>query len=74
MPLMEGGYGTNADGSEIAEYCQFCFQNGAFTQPEMTLENMIDASVGYMTKHMHIPEPEARQATMRVLPTLTRWQ
>lgn len=73
MPLMDGGYGTEADGSPSKEYCKFCYQNGAFTQPDMTLEKMIEASVGYMTTTMKIPEAEARPATTKVLSTLKRW-
>ena len=32
MPIdKETPYGTNADGSENKDYCQYCFQKGAFT-------------------------------------------
>jgi hypothetical protein len=74
MPLMDGGYGTEADGSPSSMYCKFCYQSGAFTQPDMTLEKMIEASVGYMTNNMGIPEAEARPATTKVLATLKRWK
>jgi hypothetical protein len=35
-------FGTNADGSNNKDYCCFCFQNGDFTSPDLTMEQMID--------------------------------
>lgn len=32
--------GTNADGSKSLLYCSYCFENGEFTSPEMTVEEM----------------------------------
>ena len=42
MPLgadPKGG-GTNVDGSVSTEYCSFCYQNGKFHNPGMTLDEM----------------------------------
>ena len=36
MPLGEGFYGTNADGSRQTEYCKFCYARGAFADPALT--------------------------------------
>ncbi|HPD44584.1 MAG TPA: zinc ribbon domain-containing protein [Candidatus Woesebacteria bacterium] len=30
-------FGTNADGSKSEEYCQYCFQSGKFTEPNITM-------------------------------------
>ncbi|HCT40249.1 MAG TPA: hypothetical protein DF427_03550 [Moraxellaceae bacterium] len=42
MPLKadpeEGG--TNADGSVSTEYCSFCYENGNFHNPTMTIDEM----------------------------------
>ncbi len=42
MPLKAdpGHGGTNADGSHSNEYCSYCYANGAFIQPDMTVEQM----------------------------------
>ena len=37
-PIVKADYGTNADGSLNDEYCKDCFQNGEFTEPDITLE------------------------------------
>lgn len=34
------GGGTNADGSCSSEYCSFCYQNGEFVNPDMTIDGM----------------------------------
>jgi len=34
------GGGTNADGSKSLMYCSYCYQGGAFTQPEFTAAQM----------------------------------
>jgi hypothetical protein len=75
MPLgAPGYYGSEADGSENKEYCTFCYQNGAFMQPEQTLEGMVDASVRYMTATLKFEEAKARELSMQVLPGLKRWK
>ena len=42
MPLKrdDHGGGTNADGSKSAMYCSHCYQEGKFTMPEITVEQM----------------------------------
>ena len=34
------GGGTNADGTKSKMYCSLCYQNGKFTQPNMTAAEM----------------------------------
>jgi len=34
-------FGTNADGSLNSENCNYCFQNGAYTAPDITMEEML---------------------------------
>lgn len=42
MPFKEDpfGGGTHADGTRSMTYCSYCYQNGAFTQPEFTAQQM----------------------------------
>ena len=37
-------YGTEADGTKSREYCNYCYENGAFTA-NCTMEEMIDFCV-----------------------------
>jgi hypothetical protein len=42
MPMSrdEKGGGTEADGSKSAMYCSHCYENGRFTLPDITVEQM----------------------------------
>jgi len=74
MPLGEPGfYGTNLDGTQNEEYCKFCFQDGKFTYPDMTVDQAVEASVKYMVETLHFEEPKARQMSNDVIPRLRRW-
>lgn len=65
--------GTNADGSKNQEYCHFCFKNGKFTDPDLTIEKQIE-KMADMAAKMKIPEDKAREMAKNILPTLKRWQ
>ncbi len=73
MPLSkdEQGGGTNADGSKSTEYCSKCYQNGSYTDPTITLPQMIEKVDGKL-KEMHIPK-FLRKYFMKDMPQLKRW-
>lgn len=74
MPLRsENDLGTNADASKNNEYCRFCFKEGKFTDPGITMQQKIDKLVG-MAAQMNIPEKSAREMAGNLLPTLKRWK
>lgn len=72
MPLSEGMYGSEIDGSKNEDYCKFCYQNGEFTN-EMTMEEMIDFCVPKTVEAMEISEEKARKMSESIFPTLKRW-
>ncbi|MBI2411227.1 MAG: zinc ribbon domain-containing protein [Candidatus Kerfeldbacteria bacterium] len=74
MPLSkdEQGGGTNADGTKSSEYCSRCYQNGQFTEPTITFEEMKTKVEGKM-KEMHIPGFLARKFTKN-MHELKRWK
>jgi len=76
MPLSKdfGNLGTNADGSPTEEYCAFCFKNGAFTNPNQTLAEMIQSSIDNMTQDLQMPLEQATNLANSFIPTLRRWQ
>lgn len=66
-------FGTNADGRKNKDYCCFCFQNGDFTSPDLTMEQMIDRLVRLSDK-MGMSQTQARTLAKTVIPKLKRWQ
>lgn len=74
MPMKKdpGNGGTNADGAKSAEYCSYCYLNGAFTNPDMTAHQMQD----FCIKKLHekgTPKIVAWLLT-RNIPRLNRWK
>jgi len=48
-----------------------CYRDGQFTEPDITMEEMIDKVVPILGRT--IGEEEARKELTAVLPTLERW-
>lgn len=67
-------FGTEADGSASEDYCTHCYQNGAFTWPDATLERMVDFCAGIMAKSMDITVDEAKAKLSESMPKLKRWR
>ena len=74
MPLNKDhkGGGTNADGTRSAEYCSHCFQNGKFTEPQITVTEMI-AKVRAKLSSMDLP-PAMVDKLAGGIPSLKRWK
>ncbi|MCB0442516.1 MAG: zinc ribbon domain-containing protein [Flavobacterium sp.] len=75
MPLKKSpnGGGTNADGTMSKKYCAYCYQNGSFTQPEMTVAEMQDFVRGKM-KEMPFYIRIFTGAFVNGIPKLERWK
>lgn len=75
MPLQkEEDCGTNADGSKNGDYCRYCFHNGQFTQPDITLDEMINLVGENMVTMKIMPETQARALANTNIPQLKRWR
>ncbi len=73
MPMAkEEDFGTYNDGSSNEEFCRYCFQEGKFTEPDITLEGMVQKSVAIL-KQMQVPEAQIEQ-TKAFIPMLKRWR
>jgi hypothetical protein len=73
MPMQKPeDFGTNANGSQNQDYCRYCYQNGQFTTPDITMEQMIEKCAGIM-KQMNIPQAQIEQ-TKTFIPMLKRWK
>jgi hypothetical protein len=64
--------GTEKDGSKSHEYCLYCYQDGAFVNPDMTLPEMKTLVKGQMEK-MKIHTGIIDMA-VNSLPDLKRWR
>ena len=73
MPLNRpADFGTDATGHRVNDYCWYCYQNGAYTNPGITLEGMIDLGADILVQR-GMAEVEARAMLSDVLPGMKRW-
>lgn len=74
MPMKKdpAGGGTNADGAKNTMYCSYCYQNGAFKNPDWTAEQM-QAFCKEKLKEMGFPGFLAGWMT-KGIPNLKRWK
>ena len=74
MPLSKPeDFGTMAQGFRQNDYCVHCYKDGSFTQPNITLQQMIALCTGYIVQSGDMSETEARALMERTLPHLKRW-
>ncbi|MBD3389610.1 transcriptional regulator [Candidatus Micrarchaeota archaeon] len=74
MPMeQEGDFGTNADGSPNKEFCIHCYQNGVFTEPDISMREMIEKVMGFMVNE-GMPREEAEKEARETIPHLNRWR
>ncbi|HWQ51279.1 MAG TPA: zinc ribbon domain-containing protein [Terriglobales bacterium] len=67
-------YGTEKDGGKSADYCKYCYENGAFTS-QCTVDEMVEICVPPMVEHSPGMTADAARTMMRqFLPTLKRWK
>lgn len=64
--------GTEKDGSKNNEYCKYCYENGAFVNPNMNLKEMTSLVITQMEK-MNIDSKTIDMAVSS-LPNLKRWR
>jgi len=75
MPLSKAeDFGTSAEGFRQNDYCHYCYQDGAFTQPDITLEQMTEFCVQPTASATGMAEAEAWALLERTLPFLNRWR
>jgi ribosomal protein L40E len=72
--VSEEEFGTNADGSLNYEYCRKCYQNGKFTEPNITMEEMIQKVAKEMIEVEKIPPKYAFKIAKEYIPDLKRWR
>lgn len=78
MPLNEEILGTNADGSKNADYCIYCYKDGAFTS-DCTMEEMADFCAQYVDEFnkntgQSLTREQYKAMLLQYYPTLKRWK
>lgn len=63
--------GTEKDGGKSDDYCVYCYKDGAFGNPDETMEDMIETCVPHM---QGMTPDEARKQMREFFPTLKRWK
>lgn len=66
-------YGHEADGTEVEDFCRWCYDDGAYTY-ETTMEDMIEDCAPRMAEAMGWTVDESASLLGAVLPTLKRWK
>ncbi|PQP83503.1 transcriptional regulator [Paenibacillus sp. PCH8] len=66
-------FGTETDGSTTREYCIYCYKEGKFEQPGISLEVMTEMCTAIL-KDEGMDEESARSMLRNQLPFLKRWR
>lgn len=74
MQLSKNILGSNSDNSENIEFCKFCFSNGKFVLPELTLEKQIQRLSLMAVEKFHLSKEDALKMATSTLKNLKRWQ
>ena len=75
MPMGETDemYGTELNGSKSTDYCMHCYENGAFTNPNLTLTEQIASVAALMVSNFGFSPEDAKEQCEAGIPTLKRW-
>lgn len=75
LPLMStADFGREANGVIRVDYCVYCYEGGKFTEPNITLDEMIEKLAAPMSSKRGVPIEAARAQAREVLVRLKRWR
>jgi Putative zinc ribbon domain len=66
------GGGTDSGGLRSTEYCSYCYREGRFTEPNLSVQEMM-AKVEGKLREMRVPGVLARRLSLNI-PLLSRWR
>ncbi len=67
-------FGMFPRGVKNLEYCYYCFKNGAFTEPDITFEQMAGKLSGPMKLNKNMTDEEAKENASKLISGLKRWR
>jgi len=75
MPLGKPeDFGTDKAGYRVNDFCRHCFADGAFTEPNISMSEMLERCVRVMDSQGIMAAPQARALLADVMPRLGRWR
>jgi len=75
MPLTKPEeFGADQSGYRVNDFCRHCYANGAFTEPGISMDGMLERCVRMMDTQGIMPAPQARAILADVMPRLKRWR
>jgi len=66
-------FGTEETGVINTNYCIYCYRKGRFTEPDITLEQMVDKMTNTLVERRGLDEDKARRQTRNLIRQLRRW-
>lgn len=74
MEMVDGSdYGTEADESPCMDYCTHCYQDGAFVDPDLTIDQMSAIAADFIEAD-DVTTAEAKAISRAILSDLKRWK
>lgn len=70
--MSDGERGTESDERKSNDYCNHCYDNGKFTEPNLTVEKMVQRVDGQM-KAKGFPE-KMITLNAQLIPNFKRWK
>jgi len=67
-------YGTELNGNKNPDYCKNCYDNGAFTNPDATVEDTIEFVAAMMVKDFGFSQEDANEQCRIGIPNFKRWR
>ncbi len=67
-------FGTTATRCIDINYCRYCYWKGEFTEPDITMEQMIEKVAKSIVAQSKMPMEKALTVAGELVPTLKRWQ
>ncbi len=67
-------FGTDIGGRIEQCYCNSCIKNGAFIEPDISVQEMISRVTESMVRDADMTPEQAGAFARVVIPTLKRWQ
>ncbi len=67
-------FGTTATKVINVNYCRYCYWKGAFTEPDITMDQMIEKVAESLVKTKRVSPERAKAVAEELIPGLKRWQ
>ena len=67
-------FGTNEDNTYNEKFCIYCFKDGKYTQPNLSIKDMIDKVIEICLQSTLLEEEEAKKFAEDTIPNLERWK